>query len=41
MRPSSKPKSSRSTSLLPCSVSSVPMGVDFSKPAMVWQPKQP
>ena len=39
--PSSKPKSSRSTSFEPSSVSSTPMGEVFSKPGMVWQPKQP
>ena len=39
--PSSKPKSSRSTSFDPSSVSSTPMGLAFSKPEMVWQPKQP
>ena len=38
---SSKPKSRRSTSFDPSSVSSTPMGEVFSKPAMVWQPKQP
>ena len=39
--PSSKPKSSRSTSFDPSSVSSTPMGLAFSNPEMVWQPKQP
>ena len=39
--PSSNPKSSRSTSFDPSSVSSTPMGLAFSKPGTLWQPKQP
>ena len=35
------PKSSRAGSLIPQSLSAVPIGLAFSKPGIVWQPKQP
>ena len=38
---STNAKSSRETSLLPSSDSSVPIGCVFSKPLMSWQLKQP